>query len=306
MEENVMMVPAGQEELTLEEIQKRIYIIRGVQVMLDRDLALYYGVTTGNLNKAVSRNIKRFPSDFRFQLTKEEAKSLRFQIGIIDEKSGRGQHSKYLPYVFTEEGVGQLSAVLHSDIAASVSVQIIRAFVAMRHFLVANAGIFQRLDSVEKNLIEYKADTDNKIEQILQRMDEQEPPMLPEQLFATGCVWDAYAYVCDLVRSAKRRIVLIDNFVDDRVLKILDKRSAGVTATVHTRYTEQFELDLAKHNEQCAPIERVQLPMHIHDRFLIVDDDVYLLGASVKDMGKGLCAITKVGFTAEQVLGLVK
>ena len=169
--------------------------------------------------------------------------------------------------------------------------------------------------SLNRHLIALQERTDERFQQIEQRLDDQQQQVeflvkahtVPqENLFATGCVWDAYAYVCDLVRSAKSRIVLIDNFVDDRVLKILDKRSAGVTATVHTRYTEQFELDLAKHNEQCAPIERVQLPMHIHDRFLIVDDDVYLLGASVKDMGKGLCAITKVGFTAEQVLGLVK
>ena len=169
--------------------------------------------------------------------------------------------------------------------------------------------------SLNRHLIALQERTDERFQQIEQRLDDQQQKVeflvkahtVPqENLFATGCVWDAYAYVCDLVRSAKGRIVLIDNFVDDRVLKILDKRSTGVSATVHTRYTEQFELDLAKHNEQCAPIERVQLPMHIHDRFLIVDDDVYLLGASVKDMGKGLCAITKVGFTAEQVLGLVK
>ena len=169
--------------------------------------------------------------------------------------------------------------------------------------------------TVNRHLIALQERTDERFRQIEQRLDDQQQKVeflvkahtIPqENLFATGCVWDAYAYVCDLVRCAKGRIVLIDNFVDDRVLKILDKRSDGVTATVHTRYTEQFELDLAKHNEQCAPIERVQLPMHIHDRFLIVDDDVYLLGASVKDMGKGLCAITKVGFPAEQVLGLVK
>ena len=287
---------------TSEEIRSRIVTFRGIPVLMDADIALLYNVKTIVLNQAVKRNEKRFPERYRFQLTEEEKKQLITNC----DRFANLKHSSYLPFAFTEQGVTQLSAILRSDVAVEMSIRINDAFHAMRHFLVANAGIFQRLDSVERSLIEYKADTDNKIEQILQRMDEQEPPMLPEQLFATGCVWDAYAYVCDLVRSAKGRIVLIDNFVDDRVLKILDKRSAGVSATVHTRYTEQFELDLAKHNEQCAPIERVQLPMHIHDRFLIVDSDVYLLGASVKDMGKGLCAITKVGFTAEQVLGLVK
>ena len=176
----------------------------------------------------------------------------------------------------------------------------------MRHFLVANAGIFQRLDNVERGLLEYKHETDAKFDVILDRMEALEPTMLPEQLFATGCVWDAYSYVCDLVRSATRRIVLIDNFVDDRTLKILDKRAAGVEATVYTRYSEKVELDFAKHNEQCAPIVKVQLPLHAHDRFLIVDDQVYLLGACVKDMGKGLCAIARVGFSPDMVLGLVK
>ena len=285
-----------------EEIKKRIYTIRGVQVMLDRDLAELYQVKTKALNQAVKRNVERFPSRFMFQLTEAEMDELVTNCDRLQAL----KHSSVGAYVFTEQGVTQLSAILHSDVAVEMSIRINDAFHAMRHFLIANAGLFQRIENVERGMLEFKQETNARFDAILDKMEEQEPPMLPEQLFATGCVWDAYAYICDLVRSAKSRIVLIDNFVDDRVLKILDKRSAGVTATVHTRYTEQFELDLAKHNEQCAPIERVQLPMHIHDRFLIVDDDVYLLGASVKDMGKGLCAITKVGFSAEQVLGLVK
>ena len=259
------------------------------------------------LNQAVKRNISRFPERFMFQLTENESETLlcsRSQIVTLneDEKMKRGQNLKYLPYVFTEQGVTQLSAVLRSDVAVEMSIRINDAFHAMRHFLVANAGIFQRLDNVERGLLEYKHETDSKFDAILDRMESLDPPMLPEQLFATGCVWDAYSYVCDLVRSATRRIVLIDNFVDDRTLKILDKRADGVEAMVYTRFTEQIELDFAKHNEQCAPIAKVQLPLHVHDRFLIVDDQVYLLGASVKDMGKGLCAIAPVGFSPEMVL----
>ena len=169
--------------------------------------------------------------------------------------------------------------------------------------------------SVNKQLVAIQERADERFQLIEKRLDSQQEKVdflvkahtFPqEDLFATGCVWDAYTYVCDLVRSAKNRIVLVDNFVDDRVLKILDKRLNGVVATIHTRYTEQFELDIKKHNEQYPSIEHIQLPKHIHDRFLIVDDDVYLLGASVKDMGKGLCAITKVGFYPDQVLSLLK
>ena len=127
-----------------------------------------------------------------------------------------------------------------------------------------------------------------------------------ELLIPTGCVWDAYMFVCDLIRSAEERIVLVDNFVDERVLTMLDKRNKGVSAEVHTRYYEQTKLDFDKHNQQYEPISYVQLPHAVHDRYLIIDDDVWLLGTSVKDMGRGLCTIIKVGFTAEQVLQMVK
>ena len=281
-----------------QEIQKRIFTIRGVQVMLDRDLALLYQVKTKVLNQAVKRNINRFPERFMFQLTDIEMNEL---VTNCDRLSAL-KHSSVGAFVFTEQGVTQLSAVLHSEVAIEMSIRINDAFHAMRRFIMTNAGVLQRIESLEQKQIS----TDAKIVQILDKMEEKEPPMLPEQLFATGCVWDAYTYVCDLVRTAKKRIVLIDNFTDDRVLKILDKREKGVEATIHTRYTEQFELDLAKHNEQYSPITKIQLPQKVHDRFLIIDEDVFLLGASVKDMGKGLCAITKVGFTPLQVLELLK
>lgn len=127
-----------------------------------------------------------------------------------------------------------------------------------------------------------------------------------ELLIPTGCIWEAYTYLCNLVRSAQKRVVLIDNYVDERTLVLLDKRGAGVDCTVHTRYTEQVKLDFEKHNKQYAAIEYVQLPQAVHDRYLIVDNAVWLLGASVKDMGHGLCTVIKVGFTPEMVLGLLK
>jgi hypothetical protein len=178
---------------------------------------------------------------------------------------------------------------------------IMNAFVAMRRFMVQNAGILTRIAHLEKHQIE----TDQKIDLILDKMDANSPKLLTEQIFATGCVWDAWSYVSDLVRSAKQRIVLIDNFVDDRVLSLLDKRSDGVEAMIHSRYSESFLTDLQKHNAQQREIKFTQIPHKNHDRFLIIDDEVYLLGASVKDMGVGLCAITKMRTTPETVLGLL-
>ena len=138
------------------------------------------------------------------------------------------------------------------------------------------------------------------------KIEELSPAVTTEQLFSSGCVWDAYTFVCDLVRSAEKRLVLIDNYVDERVLTLLDKRKEGVTATVHTRYTEQVNLDFEKHNKQYVPIDCVQMPKAVHDRYLIVDNDVWLLGASVKDMGRGLCTIIKIGFSPEMVLAHLK
>ena len=175
-----------------------------------------------------------------------------------------------LPYAYTEQGIGQLSTVVHSKIAIERSIMIMNAFVAMRRFMVQNAGILMRIAHLEKHQIE----TDQKMDMLLDRMDKQSPKLLPEQIFATGCVWDAWTYVSDLVRSAKQRIVLIDNFVDDRVLSLLDKRADNVEATIHSRYYESFQTDLKKHNEQYLEIKFVQLPHRNHDRFLIIDDDV--------------------------------
>ena len=288
------------DQLNVNYIRSHIYTIRGVEIMLDTDLATMYGVETKQLKRQVKRNIERFPDDFMFELTQDEYKSLRCQNGTIE--NGRGQYTKYLPFVFTEQGVSQLSGILRSQYAIEVNIRIMRAFVAMRRFLSANAGMFQRIERLEQ----HQMLTDQKVEQVLKRMDELAPTITPEQIFATGCVWDAWNYVSQLIRSAEQRIVLIDNFVDERVLTLLTKRADGVSATIHSRYTQQFMLDIEKHNEQYEPIEFVQIPHKSHDRFLIIDNDVYLMGASVKDMGTSLCAITKLEMSAETVMMLVK
>ena len=288
-----------------QSIERVIYTFRGIQVMLDRDLAKMYNVETKALNQAVKRNSGRFPERFMFQLSKEEFDNWKSQIVTSNMMSQSEIESfkmavRRAPYAFTEQGVAQLSAVLKSDTAIEVSIRIMDAFVAMRRFISTNAEMFQRIERLES----HQTSTDEKVEHIMKRMDELAPAITPEQIFATGCVWDAWDYVSQLVRSAKQRIVLIDNFVAERVLTLLTKRAAGVSATIHSRYTQQFKLDLEKHNEQYEPIEFIQIHHKSHDRFLFIDDNVYLLGTSIKDMGTSLCAITRLETTADIVMQL--
>ena len=292
--------------LSQRDIEKLIVTVRGQQVMLDRDLAFAYQVEVKQMNRQVKRNIERFPEDFMFQLTREEYNSLMRQFGTSNT---RGGDRRALPYAFTQQGIGMLSGLLRSEVAIETNIKIMRAFVGMQRFIASNALLFQRLDRVEQQQLEnrhWMQQTDNKIEAILDKMDEQSPKLLPEQIFQTGCVWDAWAYISNLVRSATRRIVLIDNFVDDRVLSLLSKRSEGIPATIHTRYSEPFLTDLKKHNEQYPTIEFVQLPHKNHDRFLIIDDKSYLLGASVKDIGAGLCAVTELAASPDTILEMLK
>jgi len=293
-------------------IESLIHVIRGQQVMLDSDLAMLYVVETKALNQAVKRNINRFPEDFMFQLTKDEADRLRSQIVTLNEEevflrsqfvtsNGRGGN-RYLPFAFTRNGIAMLSSVLRSEIAVEVNIRIMRAFTMIPQFVNHNAQIIERIFNIEQ----HQQETDKTIKVILDKIEDVSPKLLPEQVFPTGCVWDAWTYISDLVRSARQRIALIDNYVDDRVLSMFTKRADGVSATIHTRYNEQFLTDLKKHNTQYPEIEFIQLPQRNHDRFLIIDDKVYLLGASLKDMGVGLCAVTEMTIAPETILNLLK
>ena len=242
--------------------------------------------------------VRRALNEINSELTEEERDEVVANCDHLQSLKFRPT----LPYAFTEQGIGQLSSVVHSQKAIERSIVIMNAFVAMRRFIVQNAGILMRIAHLERHQIE----TDEKIDLILDKMEERSPKLLPEQIFQTGCVWDAWSYVSDLVRSAKQRIVLIDNFVDDRVLSLLDKRADGVSATIHSRYYEQFQTDLKKHNEQYPAIDFVQLPHKNHDRFLIIDNKVYFMGASVKDMGAGLCAVKELQASPETILGMLR
>ena len=301
IKENALVVQDSQ-LASLTDIQARIYLVRGVQVMLDIDLAVLYGVENRSLRQAVRRNIEKFPEDFLLKMKESEANDL-ISKGVSQNVIPQGYNTGGMQmFAFTEQGVSMLATVLRSKNATEISIAIMRAFVAMRRFLTANAGLFQRVGALEQKQIE----TEKKLDVVLDKIEELSPAVSTGELFGTGCVWDAYTFISGLVRSAEKRVVLIDNFVDERTLLLLDKRESGVECTVHTRYTKQTELDFEKHNKQCAEIKKVQLPQHIHDRYLIVDDTVWLLGASVKDMGHGLCTVIKVGFTPEAVLGLLK
>lgn len=288
----------GKVALSQHDIEQLIITVRGEQVLIDQDIARLYGVTTKRLNQQVNRNSARFPSNFRFELTKEERDEVVANCDHLQSLKFRPT----LPFAFTEQGIGQLSSVLHSHQAIERSIVIMNAFVAMRRFIMQNASILMRLSHLELHQIE----TDEKIDLILDKIDERSPKLLPEQIFQTGCVWDAWSYVSELIRSAKVRIVLIDNYVDDRVLSLLDKRAKGVSASIYSRYYEQFQVDLKKHNDQYPTIDFVQLPHRNHDRFLVIDNKTYLLGASVKDLGAGLCAVTEMQASPETILGMLK
>lgn len=297
--------PTVDNQLAVPTIQSKIALIRDQQVLLDRDLARFYGVEVSQMNRQVKRNIERFPEDFMFQLTKAENDALKCQYGISKQRGG----DRRLPYAFTEQGVAMLSGLLRSEVAIAANIMIMRAFVTMRRFLTMNAQIYQRLDRIEGQQQmdnQWRAETESKIETILDKLEEKTPSPTAEQIFATGCIWDAWQFVSELIRGAKVRIILIDNYVDDRVLTLLCKRKEGVSATIHTRYNQHFLLDLEKHNQQYSAITAVQIPHKHHDRFLVIDDVVYLLGASVKDMGTGLCAITRLVTKPEEILEMIK
>ena len=279
-------------------IEPLIHLIREQQVILDRDLALLYGVETRRLNEQVRRNIERFPEDFMFQLTHEEFENWKSQFATSNSII---MGARNRPYAFTESGIAMLSSVLRSPTAIEVNIRIMRAFVAMRHFLASNAQVFQRLSNIEYHQIE----TDKRIDEVFKRLDANTQPQ--QGIFFDGQVFDAYQFVSDLVRKAKKAIALIDNYVDDTVLTLLDKRNSGVSATIYTQHiSQQLQLDIDRHNAQYPMIE-VKRFNRAHDRFLLIDDEVYLIGASIKDLGKKWFAFTLMhNTTAEELINKIQ
>ena len=258
-------------------IENSIFTLRGIQVVIDKDIATLYGVETKYLNQAVKRNADRFPLSFRFQISEAEFEELVTNC----DRFKTLKHSSSRPYAFTEQGVAMLSAVLHSPSAIQISVKIIDVFVRLRHFVTENADVFRRLDRLEIKQLE----SDMKINQVMSLMEKQ--AVIPNQgIFYDGQIFDAYLFVSKLIKGAAKEIVLIDNYIDETVLTLLDKRESEVNATIYTKAIDrQLRLDLQRHNEQYSPIE-IRLFGKAHDRFLIIDDSVYHIGASLKDLGK--------------------
>ncbi|MDE5437563.1 ORF6N domain-containing protein [Elizabethkingia meningoseptica] len=281
-----------------KEIQNLIYTIRGKQVMMDSDLASLYQVETKNLNKAVKRNMERFPVSFCFQLTEEETQNLRFQFGTSSLNYGG---RRYLPYVFTEQGVAMASAILRSDIAIKVSVEIMEAFVEMRRILISNASLFHRLENIELKQLQ----ADQKFEELFKAL-ESDKLHSEKGIFYNGQVFDAYTFVSDIIRSANNSIILLDNYVDDTVLTLLGKRNANVTATIYTKnISNQLRLDVQRYNSQYPPIE-IDVFSDAHDRFLIIDNtELYHIGASLKDLGKKWFAFSRMDIEVGRILQIL-
>lgn len=290
------------QKYSIQEIENRIFTIRGTHVMIDRDIAEMYDVETKVLNQAVKRNLERFPEKFRFQLLQDE----RNELVTNCDRLKKLKHSSVLPYAFTEQSVAMLSAVLNSKTAIQVSLQIMNAFVEMRKFISSNANVFQRLDIIEKNHIEFKSETNQKFDKIFHAIEEKR--LKPKQgIFFNGQMFDAYTFGSDLIRSAKKSIILIDNYVDDAVLTLLSKRGENVSTNIYTKnISKQLKLDLKKHNSQYPKVMAHEFK-NAHDRFLILDEtQLYHFGASLKDLGKKWFAFSRMDSMTDDVLQKLK
>jgi hypothetical protein len=273
--------------LSTQEIENRIFTFRGLQVMVDRDLAELYRVETRALNQAVKRNLDRFPNSFRFQLNDEEFENWKSQ-NVISNNDKMGLRRP--PFVFTEQGIAMLSAILRSQTAIIVSVEIMNAFVTLRKSLILQSGILQRIDGIEKKILE----SDQKFDKIFKALESKD--QIPSQgVFFDGQVFDAYELASRIIRSAKTSIILIDNYIDESTLTHLAKKNQGVKAILLTKSnSKKLELDIQKANEQYGDFEIKSFDKS-HDRFLIIDSqEIYHLGASLKDLGKRWFAFSKI------------
>ena len=285
-EQTTDMIPVVAET---KDIKSLIYVVRGQQVMLDSDLAMIYQVETKVFNQAVSRNIERFPENFRFQLTKEEFDTLRSQIATSDGRGGR----RYRPYMFTEQGIAMLSGVLRSDVAVQVSIRIMNTFVEMRRFIANNALLFEKISDIELKQLEYQKNTDEKFDKVFRYIEDHAES--EQKIFFDGQIYDAFSLITSIIRKAQKEIILIDGYVDVDTLNILAKKNAGVDVKIYTYAIAQLtNRDAAKFNAQ-YPTLTVKKTQVFHDRFIILDGGTaYHIGASIKDAGKKCFAISLI------------
>ena len=280
-----------------KEIRSLIYVVRGQQVMLDSDLAMLYQVETKVFNQAVSRNIERFPDNFRFQLTKEEFDALRSQIATSNGRGGR----RYRPYMFTEQGIAMLSGVLRSDVAVQVSIRIMNTFVEMRRFIANNALLFEKVSNVELKQLEYQKSTDERFDKVFQYIEDHAES--EQKIFFDGQIYDAFSLITSIIQKAQKEIILIDGYVDVDTLNILAKKNTGVDVKIFTYASAQLtNRDVANFSAQ-YPTLTVKRTQVFHDRFIILDGKTaYHIGASIKDAGKkcfGISLLEDPGMVAD-------
>lgn len=277
-----------QNDTSNKVIENLIYTIRGRQVMLDSDVANLYQCETKYLNRVVKRNIERFPEEFCFQLNEDELKNLRCQFVTSSSNNNYGGR-RYLPYVFTEHGITMLAGLLKSDIAISISIKIINTFIEMRKFLIQNGQVFERLSILEYKQLENEKNF-SKIFDMLQEKDE-----VKQKIFFEGQIWDSYSLIIDIIKKANTKIVIIDNYIDDSILKMLAKKNENVESIIITSEKSKIsQLDIQKFNKE-YPILKVAKTNKFHDRFIIIDNkELYHCGASIKDLGKKCFAINKI------------
>lgn len=283
------------EHYEVEDIQKRIYTIRGRQVMLDSDVAILYHYETKRINEAVKRNIGRFPENFCFKLTSEEYIILKSQIATSNMEENihtRGGKQK-IPYVFTEKGIIMLSGLLKNDIAVEVSIKIIEAFIKMRNFIKSNRNLFERVITIENKIEKKFNDYDSKFEKLFKELKKNTE--FKQKIFFKGQIWDSYELIIDIIKIAKNKIVIIDNYIDDTILKILKKKNKNVEVVIFTlQNCNLSKLDIKKFNEQ-YPTLKIARTDKFHDRFIIIDNkSLYHCGASLKDLGKKCFGINKI------------
>ncbi len=272
-------------EYSSDQIRNLIYIIRGVQVMLDSDLAMLYQVETRTLNQAVKRNIARFPERYRFQLTEEEYANLKSQNVISSSENNYGGRRK-LPYAFSEQGIAMLSSVLHSDTAVQVSLRIMDTFVEMRRFIANNQLLFEKISSVELKQLEYQKETDEKFDKVFSLIESHKES--EQTIFFEGQIYDAFSLLISLIQEAQKDIILVDSYVDVGTLNLLAKKNPGVDVKIITYPGTRLTTgDVSKFNSQYPNLIVDSSSKSFHDRFLILDGKmVYHIGASLKDAGK--------------------
>ncbi len=281
-----------------EDIKNLIYTVRGKQVMLDSDVAMLYHYETKYINLAVRRNKERFPEDFCFQLTNVEAENLRLQFATSSLTKENYGGRRTLPYVFTEQGIAMLSGLLRNDVAIKVSINIMNAFVEMRKFLTTNRQVFERLNNVEYKLIEQNnllSNHEKKFEEVFDQLQNKKENEFTQKIFFDGQIWDSYSLIIDIIKRAKSKILIIDNYIDDSILKMLSKKNKYVEVIILTSQNcDISKLDINKFNKQ-YPTLKIAISNKFHDRFIVIDNkELYHCGASLKDLGKKCFAINKM------------